>query len=49
MLDLKFVRENPDLVKAGIAKKNDEGIYELKREYIKIEDKKDTESDSNSH
>ena len=24
MLDLKFIRENPDLVKAGIAKKNDQ-------------------------
>ena len=24
MLDLKFIRENPQLVKAGIAKKNDD-------------------------
>ena len=37
------------LVDMGIAKKNDQGIYELKREYIKIEEKTKTESDVNSH
>ncbi|MEW5993355.1 MAG: serine--tRNA ligase [Candidatus Zixiibacteriota bacterium] len=36
MLDLKFIRENPDLVKAGIAKKNDksdiDAILDLDRQ-----------------
>jgi hypothetical protein len=37
------------LVDMGIAKKNDQGVYELKREYIKIEEKINTDSDVNSH
>jgi hypothetical protein len=37
------------LVDMGIARKNDQGVYELKREYIKIEEKINTESDVNSH
>ena len=37
------------LVDMGIAKKNDQGAYELKREYIKIEEKINTESDVTSH
>ncbi len=37
------------LVEMGIAEKNEQGVYELKREYIKIEDKINTESDVNSH
>jgi len=51
VLDRKMLNDKAmkPLVNMGIAKKNDEGIYELKREYIKIEEKTDSESEVNSH
>jgi len=51
VLDKKMLNDEAmkPLVEMGIARKNDEGVYELKRAYIKIEEKKDTESDVNSH
>ncbi len=40
MLDLKFIRENPDKVKQGIANKNEKDRMIKKREDVNAQDMK---------
>ena len=39
MLDIKFIRENPDKVKAGIANKNEKGNVD---ELLALDEKEET-------